>query len=130
MQTYKTCVFLGLIILSCNQAPADNRQNPPVFKAIYKLYTSGLEIGETERIISRSSDNEYNYRSESRTTGMVALFYKDHIIENSRWKFIDNKFIPIDYSYIRYRGEKDREVSIRFDWENQLLRNQVNEKKI
>ena len=129
MRTYKTCVFLGLIIFSCNQVMADNQQVPPVFKAIYKLYTSGLEIGETERVISKSSDNEYNYRSESRTTGMVALFYKDHIIENSRWKFIDNKFIPIDYSYVRYRGEKDREVSIRFDWENQLLMNQVNEKK-
>jgi hypothetical protein len=129
MRIYKTCVFLGLIIFSCNQVMADNQQIPPVFKAIYKLYTSGLEIGETERVISKLSDNEYNYRSESRSTGIVALFYNDHIIENSRWKFIDNKFIPINYSYVRYRGEKDREVNIQFDWENQLLLNQVNEKK-
>ena len=129
MAIYKTCVFLGLIVFSCYQAKADNQQNPPVFKAIYKLYTSGLEIGETQRVISKTSDNEYNYRSESRTTGFASLFFKDHIIENSRWKFKDNKFLPIDYSYVRYRGEKDREVSIRFDWDNQLLLNQVNEKK-
>lgn len=129
MTIYKTCVFLGLIVFSCYQVKADNQQNPPVFKAVYKLYTSGLEIGETQRVISKTSGNEYNYRSESRATGIVSLFFKDHIIENSRWKFIDNKFIPIDYSYVRYRGEKDREVSIRFDWKNQLLLNQVNEKK-
>ena len=129
MQTFKSCVFLSLIIYSFNPALADNQQTLPVFRAIYKLYTSGLEIGETVSTISKSSCNEYNYRSESRATGIVAMFFKDHVIENSRWRFSDNKFIPIDYSYVRYRGEKDKEINIRFDWENKLLRNQVNEKK-
>lgn len=129
MHAFKICILLTLTVTSCNQVLADNQQSPPLFKAVYKLYTSGLEIGESERIISKTPDDEYNYRSESRSTGLVAMFYKDHIIENSRWKYIDNKFIPIDYSYIRYRGEKDREINIRFDWQNQLLRNQVNEKK-
>ncbi len=105
-----------------------DEQVPPSFKATYKLYTSGMEIAETERSISKSGNDEYIYRSESRTIGLAAVFRKDHIVEKSLWRIIDRQLYPLDYSYVRYRGEKDREVNIHFDWENNQITSHVRNK--
>lgn len=120
----KYLVF-GVLLLSFNTAFANDGQ-PSLFNAIYKLYSSGIEIAVSQRTINNSHDNKYIYRSESHTTGIASLFYKDHIVEESLWKFSDNQLYPLEYSYLRTRGKKDREVNIHFDWENNLITNRVN----
>ncbi|MBI4005385.1 MAG: DUF3108 domain-containing protein [Gammaproteobacteria bacterium] len=105
-----------------------NDQQPLLFNASYKLYSSGIEIAVSQRTMSNSHDNKYVYRNVSHTTGIASLFYKDHIVEESQWKFANDQLYPLDYSYVRTRGKKDREVNIHFDWENNLIINRVNDR--
>jgi len=128
MRLYKLYLLFAILLVS---APlVADEEAPSSFKAVYKLYYSGMEVAETERSISKSGNgnNEYIYRSESRTIGLASVFRKDHIVEESLWRVIDRQLYPLDYSYVRYRGEKDREVNIHFDWENNVIKSQVNKK--
>lgn len=127
MNAYKLFFFL-LLVISDSASPEDF--TPVTFKATYNLYANGLEIAESVREVSRSGTNQYNYHSESHTTGFVALFHKDHIIENSQWKYEKNELIPIEYSYIRTRGKKEKNISVHFDWEKKILSNQINSSRI
>lgn len=103
---------------------------PVTFKAIYKLYAGSIVIAESERIVSSSGPGIYTYHSESHTAGLAALFHKDHVTESSKWKFIDKKLVPTEYSYFRTGGKKSKKISILFDWEKKTLFNQYNESKI
>jgi len=127
MRLFKQYILFTMLLPS--GAVMADEQVPSSFKATYKLYTSGMEIAETERSISKAGNNEYIYRSESRTIGLAALFRDDHIVEQSQWRVIDRQLYPLDYSYVRYRGEKDREVNIHFDWDNNLITSHINNKK-
>jgi hypothetical protein len=115
------------VLLAAGAAMADELV-PTSFKATYKLYYSGMEVGETERSISKTGNDGYLYRSESKTIGLAALIRKDHIVEQSVWRIIDQQLFPQDYSYVRFRGDKDREVIIHFDWDKNLITSQVNNK--
>lgn len=122
-------VITSIILFSTGQIMADE-QVPSSFNATYKLYYAGMEVAETQRSISKSGtgQNEYIYRAESRTIGLATMVRKDHIVEESLWKVINRELYPLDYSYVRYKGELDREVNIHFDWEKNLITGQVNKK--
>ena len=104
-------------------------QSLPAFSAQYKLYSNGLEIGEIDRAFSRSDTNRniYTYRSETRTTGLAALFNKDVIVEQSSMNYDQHKIRPVKYTYERTGGKKDKNIEVDFDWHNQKITNIVNE---
>ncbi len=89
---------------------------PPLFEASYSLYRDGIEIGELNRTLSKGNDQEYVYRSTSKTTGLVSLFYKLEITEESRWKVVENKLQTIEYSYHRLKKKKIRDIKTIFNW--------------
>lgn len=122
---YKQYIVFAILLASV--AVLAEEQAPSSFKATYKLYYSGMEVAETERSISKTGNDEYIYRSESRTIGLAAVFRDDHIVEQSQWRVIDRQLYPLDYSYVR-KGKKDREVMIHFDWDKDLITSQVNNK--
>lgn len=99
------------------------------FEATYKLYGNGMEIGVMSRAFtqSESNSNEYIYRSETHTTGLAAIFYKDRIIEQSKLIMIERDIRPLDYSYQRTGGKKDRIINVSFDWNNQKITNVIND---
>lgn len=119
-------LFLSAVLLSFGPVFADEQQ-PLLFYASYKMYSSGIEIAMSQRTVSNSNDGKYIYRSESHTIGIASLFHKDHIVEESLWKLEDHQLYPLDYSYVRTRGKKNREVNIHFDWDNNLITNRVND---
>jgi len=101
----------------------------PTFSAQYKLYANGMEIGEMDRAFSQSGTNanDYIYRSETRTTGLAAIFHKDKIVEQSRLNFTQQKIRPMQYTYQRTGGKKERNIDVKFDWNNQKIINIVND---
>ena len=125
---YYITIFTILTGLPCSQLYADEH-SLPTFSAQYKLYASGMEIGEMDRAFSQSgtNSNDYIYRSETRTTGLAAIFHKDIIVEQSRLKFIQQKIRPMQYTYQRTGGKKERNINVKFDWNNQKITNVVNE---
>jgi uncharacterized protein DUF3108 len=102
---------------------------PPLFEASYSLYRDGVEVGELYRSLSKGSDQEYIYRSTSQTTGLVSLFYKLQIIEESRWKIIDDQLQTIEYNYHRLKKKKTRNIKTIFNWKEMQAANIENKKK-
>lgn len=99
---------------------------PPDFHAKYNLYLKGVKVAKIERRFSRSSDGAYHYRSETRTTGLISLFRKDRIVEESRGRINDDTIQPIHYKYSRTGSDKAREVAIHFDWDENQVTNRIN----
>ena len=118
------CAVLGLAV---NMAVAAEEE-PPFFKATYKLFSSGLEIAQMERKLHKQGDEGYIYSSITDTIGLVAMFHKDHIVEESQWILVDNHIRPLNYTYIRNRGKKNRRINIDFDWDNKIINNVVNDR--
>ena len=103
-----------LTILSFLPGPVSKAEDYslPTFSAQYKLYANGMEIGVMDRAFTQSETdrNDYTYRSETRTTGLAALFHKDTIVEQSRLSFTQEKIRPIQYIYQRTGGKKEKNI--------------------
>ena len=121
----KTHLFL-LYLLICMQISVAQDNVPPFFEVSYKLYSDNTKIGLMERRFYKNQENNYVFRSESKTTGLISLFRKDHIIEVSNWNFSDSNIIPLLYKYQHTGSKKDRDVEINFKWNKKEIINRVN----
>jgi hypothetical protein len=121
----KRLVVSLITLLAAAEVPA---ALPEPFTAWYTLHTRGLTIGTMERRLEEvGSDGQYRYRSESRATGLVALFRDDRILEESRWMLENHQIRPLEYSY-SYRGSKrSRTIKIVFDWQRGTITDQDND---
>ena len=100
---------------------------PAFFEVNYKLYSNDTKIGRMERRFYKKEPNNYVFSSESKTTGLISLFRKDHIIETSIWNYSDSNIKPLYYSYKHTGGKKNRDVEINFNWNDQQIINRVND---
>ena len=121
--TLPPCVLAALLSLAL-AAPAEprlTRSPPPVFEAEYSLHRSGIKVAKMRQRIAPLGDSRFEYSSEIKTIGMVSLFRKDHIVENSVWTFQDNELRPERYRYRRSGGKKNRVVAMRFDRQARMI---------
>ncbi|MFT5134602.1 MAG: hypothetical protein ACI9SC_003082 [Gammaproteobacteria bacterium] len=98
---------------------------PTLFEADYTIQIKGAKVAKMTRRFSRLDNGEFQYHSETRTTGLISIFRKDHIIEISKWKLDLDNVIPIAYYYEHSGGKKDRTVNISFDWEKNHIINSI-----
>ncbi|MCG8325180.1 MAG: DUF3108 domain-containing protein, partial [Thiotrichales bacterium] len=63
----------------------------------------------------------------SKTTGLIAFFYKRSIRETTAWEYAGDRFIPQEYHYTREKKDKVRTVNITFDWDRQRISTRVND---
>ncbi len=122
----KKHLFL-LYLLICAPICMANDKIPAFFKANYTLYSNGTQVGLMERHFYQQEDGNYTFRSESKTTGFIALFKKIHILEQSTWNLIDSYFTPLNYTYHHTKGKKKRDAEINFNWNKKQITNRVNE---
>ena len=99
---------------------------PGTFEAEYALYSMGAKIAWMHRMFSKSDNGEFNYRSETRVAGLLSLFRKDHVIEESNWSLEGGTIKPLRYIYTHTGTKKERNVDIRFNWESGQITNSVN----
>ena len=118
-----------ILILLCSSIQSTHAQDnaPTLFEADYTIQAKGVKIAKMKRRFTRFDDGVYQYHSETRTTGLISLFRKDHIIEISKWRLDVDKIVPIDYYYDHSGGKKDRTVSITFDWEKNRITNSIDD---
>lgn len=121
-QINQFALVLALCFVNCVRA---EEYTPVLFEADYTIRMKGAQIAKMTRRFSRHDSGIYQYRSETRTTGIISLFRKDHIIENSNWQLQADKLIPVEYFYDHSGGKKDRKVSISFDWKNNRIINSI-----
>ena len=123
---FKRHLFL-LYLLCIAQISDASNEVPDFFEVKYALYSDGTEIGQMERQFFKQNDGSYKFRSESKTTGLIALFKKVYILEESQWNFVDADFKPLLYTYHHTKNKKNRDVEISFDWSKQQIINKVND---
>ena len=99
---------------------------PQPFEANYSLSVMGTEFASMKRSFSQLPSGAYIYLSETNTTGLASLLYKDKVIERSTWLFEDGQIKPVEYSYDRSGGKKTRNVIIEFDWNSGTISTSVN----
>ena len=119
--------FVVLTLLTALPLSAFAEQALPAsFQAEFLLYTKGMKVARMERKYTRSPDGNYQYRSETETTGLVSLFRNDQILEVTNWILDGDIIKPLHYSYSHTRTKKERKVTIDFDWGKGQITNSVN----
>jgi len=96
-------------------------QDIPDFSATYMVDISSLPAGELQRSLTTNDDGTRVFRAQSKAVGTFTLFLPDQIDETSVWKLVDNEIQPQTYLYQRTGGEKDKTLSLDFDWQADLL---------
>lgn len=122
----KKSLFLSYLLFYAPFCAADN-QIPGFFEVDYTLYSNDMKIGLMQRHFYQKEDGTYTFHSESKTTGFISFFRKDHILESSNWGYIDSQFKPLLYKYQHTGGKRDRDVEISFHWDTGKIINRVNE---
>jgi len=115
--TMKKPLQLFLIILLASTAQLRADENLPVpFEASYKIFKKGTEVAVMKRSLSQIDNGDFIYRSETKSTGLVSIFYKLHILEESHWHLQDQQLKPLVYSFIRIKKKKESNKKTVFDW--------------
>jgi Protein of unknown function (DUF3108) len=104
-----------------------NDEIPAFFEANYTLYSNDTQVGIMERRFFQQENGQYTFRSESKTTGFIALLKKVHILEESTWDLVGTRFTPLNYTYHHTKGKKERDAEITFNWDKRKITNRVNE---
>ncbi len=98
------------------------------FDTTYTLKREGSVVGEIQRSLLKENGN-YRFRSVTKTTGLVSLFYTNDVKEESIWQMINDKIVPIEYDYYRDKNGKIREVNIQFDHNKKTIITEANQSK-
>lgn len=118
---FRLCVALAAIPISGHASPTTDL--PPPFFARFSLSTHGAKIGETEWSVKPLATGLYAYESRSNAAGILALISNEKIVERSEWRLENGMLRPINYSYQRSGGKKDRTIHVAFDWKNMQAKN-------
>ena len=114
------------LLTGSGPARAESVAALPAFEAEYSLYAKNTRAARVVRRLARLDDNSYQYTSETKTTGLVSIFKKVHIVETSRLMVRGRVLRPVYYSYKRTGDRKKRDVSIEFNWDVKKIKNTIN----
>ena len=113
MNPLRLCLLLLLLAPWVASAAA----GPPApFTAHYTVHANGLKIGEMDRTLSRDDGGRYTLETRMYTTGLVALFRDEHLLERSVWLPNNGEVRPLAYLY-QQNGSRDRVERVDFDWQ-------------
>lgn len=93
------------------------------FVARFSLTTQGAKIGETEWMLKSVAADLFVYESRTVAAGILGLVSNEEIVERSEWRLDQGDLRPLSYSYRRSGGDKDRNIAVKFDWENHQVEN-------
>ncbi len=121
-----TAVIFSCLVVAPAPAGAENVAGLRTFQAEYSLYAKNTRAARVIRSLARLDDNSYEYRSETKTVGLISLFRKLHIVESSRLIVEERMLKPVYYSYGRTGYRKKRDVSIEFNRAANKIKNTIN----
>lgn len=123
--TRRSAQFLLCCVLSGTIPWQSATALPEPFVAKYSLTTQGAKIGETEWSLAPVGADVFAYESRTTAAGLYGLVSDQEVVERSEWQLDHGVLQPLNYSYRRSGGDKDRNVAVRFDWENNQAENTV-----
>ncbi len=125
---YAANALLGGCLLATAPLYAEPEPMLPVFTAHYELLRNGnMKVGEVKRTTTIAENGIITFESNSKTTGLAALFIKDKISERTTFVLDGNTIQPQHYLYDRNGGKRSLVVNLNFDWPNKSVTSTVNE---
>ncbi|MEW6352971.1 MAG: DUF3108 domain-containing protein [Pseudomonadota bacterium] len=88
---------------------------PQPFSARYVMSKGNITLGEVHRSLAPDEDGKFVFASTMQPGGLLAAFVKDQIAERSVWTYQNNQIKPLQYSYEKTGGKKERRISVTFD---------------
>ncbi len=116
-----TIYFIISLLTSLNLHASD--MSLSMFEASFSLLKKGAIVGDVEVSLVKDDNDEYIYKSYSKTTGLVSLFYKLESSEESRFQLAENKLRAIKYTRHRIKKKKELNIETSFDWEKMQATN-------
>jgi len=110
-------------------ASASAAAQVPAFTARYTLTKGDMTIGMRQLKLSRDLPGEYEFVSTTETAGIAAIFKDDKIFESSLGAYDGEKIVPRLYRYQHTGKKKDRQVRIKFDWDDLKATNIIGSKR-
>jgi len=95
----------------------------PTFKAEYKLSHNNIEIGHVSLTVKPLANGQYQLRSSTQTSGLLAFVRDDDVIETSLFELTKKHIRPLSYQYKQTLGDEQKNISLQFDWQTQTLTN-------
>jgi hypothetical protein len=87
------------------------------FATEYTVHYNGFKVGEMKQQLSKRRDGRYQLDTEVYTTGLVAWFKSDRILERSIFDVQDGAVRPASYRYHYTGRNKDVVERLDFDWD-------------
>lgn len=102
---------------------------PDDFEANYKVSKSILTIGHMEVTLQRDKKGNPVYGSVTEAGGLVSIFRRDRITEQSNIELTPGGFRPTRFVHIHKGSKKNRDEDIRFDWAKYEASNSISGKE-
>lgn len=87
------------------------------FEAEYEVKFIKLLLGQVAVFLEVDEQGAYRYGSTTTTTGALKVFRDDVITEISRGRISGDRVIPETYTYTHKSSDRDRRITVNFDWE-------------
>lgn len=94
----------------------------PEFSAQYQLTRNGFAIGETHASLQIQTDGTFLYELRTDPSGILAWLTNTRVQERTAWTMQGEELLPLQYTYQRVVGGKERSVRQTFDWEQGVVR--------
>ncbi len=115
-------IFITLLFLCV--VPVWAAPAPKPFTAYYTVTVGNINAGEIRRSLSVTEQGQFVFESETKSSGLAALFVKDHIIERSVWRYKNQRPQPLHFQYQKTGGKKERKYALSFDWNTGVVKDE------
>lgn len=115
---------VALVAMSANAShPAEpaGAIGPVPFEATYKMVRDGSHIADARFVLAPDGEDGWTFSSHTSAVGLIALFYRDTIVEHSAFRMGSERPIPLSYRYEHRGSSKDRDARYGFDWQRERV---------
>ncbi len=114
----KRIVISLLLLLSSTSLTA---QQIADFSANYSVKFNGIQAAELKQSLATNEDGTRLYSSTMQAKGVFSFIKPDVITETSLWQAESGEIQPLNYSYQRTGGKKEKQLTMLFDWSNMTV---------
>lgn len=115
--------FLALLFSLCSTNAFAAKHSVPLFKAEYKLTHNKIEIGRVALSVTPLESGQYQLKSATETSGILAFVRDDDVLETSLFELTEEHIRPLSYHYQQALGNKNKNISLQFNWQKNTLTN-------
>jgi len=125
--TCKTLVLLSMALsLVSTQSQAGLLDSG--FIATYEVVHTSIYLGDAVRKFQSGKDGTWIFSSDTAAKGLVSVFIKDVINEESIMRRGIDGYAPSSYKYHQHGGKKEKRFELLFDWDKNIINNNYTNK--